>query len=316
MTAAHQSRPRPAGGRTAFTLVELLVVISVIALLVGLLLPALVAARKAARIAICGSNLRQHGVGMNAYQVDNGGYYPLFGGVVPSGPNQYGSIISLGDSLAGNQDGCQTYCFDTDRYNAFGSYIGLTSDATTTPRTSLAPIKYCPVVNWFEWPTYTFANPFFTLWGTGCPGYSYYTGRLCNGSTQANLNTIKRRENPREILVTDIMEQAGDVGSFGFTSINGFFASPPGQPHPSPAGTLPWFNPHFDRNCTFQPSGGANELAADGHVVNVTCTGTEYLCAFEAFSYFEGTIIGNPYAFSLGQPFDNGTPSDAYAITP
>ena len=48
-----------AGGRVAFTLVELLVVIAIIAMLVTLLLPAVQAAREAARRASCLSNLRQ-----------------------------------------------------------------------------------------------------------------------------------------------------------------------------------------------------------------------------------------------------------------
>ena len=56
----------------AFTLVELLVVISVIALLVGILLPVLGAARRSAKEAVCLSNLRQLGQATTAYGVDFG----------------------------------------------------------------------------------------------------------------------------------------------------------------------------------------------------------------------------------------------------
>ncbi|HUL51348.1 MAG TPA: DUF1559 domain-containing protein [Candidatus Nitrosotalea sp.] len=59
-----------------FTLVELLVVISVVAILGALLLPALASAREKSRRAACLSNLRQVGIAIHNYAGDNDGKIP------------------------------------------------------------------------------------------------------------------------------------------------------------------------------------------------------------------------------------------------
>jgi prepilin-type N-terminal cleavage/methylation domain-containing protein/prepilin-type processing-associated H-X9-DG protein len=66
--------------RRAFTLVELLVVIGIIALLIAILMPALSRARESGRQVQCLSNLRQIAVATVGYCNANKGYFPGDGG--------------------------------------------------------------------------------------------------------------------------------------------------------------------------------------------------------------------------------------------
>jgi prepilin-type N-terminal cleavage/methylation domain-containing protein len=61
-------------GRSAFTLVELLVVMSIIAVLVALLIPAIAKARQAALNMKCASQFRQMSIGFGGYTSDNRGF--------------------------------------------------------------------------------------------------------------------------------------------------------------------------------------------------------------------------------------------------
>jgi prepilin-type N-terminal cleavage/methylation domain-containing protein/prepilin-type processing-associated H-X9-DG protein len=65
--------PATSRSRTAFTLVELLVVIGIIAVLIAILMPALSAARRQALTVSCLSNLRQLDTAFITYQNDNHG---------------------------------------------------------------------------------------------------------------------------------------------------------------------------------------------------------------------------------------------------
>lgn len=76
--------------RTAFTLVELLVVVSIISVLAGLILPATQNAREAARRMTCSSHLRQIGLAIHSYDSIHEKLPPT---ILPSGASGWVSLL-------------------------------------------------------------------------------------------------------------------------------------------------------------------------------------------------------------------------------
>ena len=89
----------PASRRAAFTLVELLVVIGIIALLVAILLPALSRSREQALRTQCASNIRQWGIAYQMYANANRGSFPYNGKRLPPWCDRGGMHLSWNSSV-------------------------------------------------------------------------------------------------------------------------------------------------------------------------------------------------------------------------
>ena len=94
----------------AFTLIELLVVISVIALLIAIAIPAFAKVRSQAHRLVCQTNLRQWGMTLNLYIMENEGRFP-------ADATTAGLDLLLRSGLPGSNDPSQmgglTHHFDT-----------------------------------------------------------------------------------------------------------------------------------------------------------------------------------------------------------
>jgi len=85
----HNFRPVRSHGSLGFTLVELLIVITIIVVLLALLVPALDKAVYQAELAVCGSQLKAIATGGSTYAMENQRRYPDTGNNANENPQQF-----------------------------------------------------------------------------------------------------------------------------------------------------------------------------------------------------------------------------------
>jgi prepilin-type N-terminal cleavage/methylation domain-containing protein/prepilin-type processing-associated H-X9-DG protein len=123
----------------AFTLVELLVVIGIIALLVGILLPALGAARRQANALKCAAELREIGTCFKMYELDSKGFWPVarINGWTTSAPYNIDGVDYPTTTPAGGQAYWFTFLAKYATKAKMGAASGTDSNAALQSRKTI-----------------------------------------------------------------------------------------------------------------------------------------------------------------------------------
>ena len=191
---------------TAFTMIELLVVISIIALLMAILLPTLSEARESARAVQCLSNLRQVGMAMDFYAND---YDDSYCGMQPIGQTNNASVYMWvgdnGQAVGGGIPDFSLFGADKRPLNRYVSSATADTDV---------PVANCPsdeVVAQLTGTSYA-ANMNFTYDGTSSNPWLNEHQNVIYGQTASNGGwriPIKRTQVPK----TSLFVLGGEAGA-------------------------------------------------------------------------------------------------------
>jgi prepilin-type N-terminal cleavage/methylation domain-containing protein len=231
----------------AFTPIELLVVVAIIALLIAILLPSLARARDSARRTVCASNLKGQGTAFAIYAADYDGSMPIF-------TNQ------------------STGWLQDEPYQVGDQLVNVTL-SNTTSATSIRRWFYCPAnLNQNSdnaWNQFNQSGNGFRVFG-----FNYFNDRWNGGTPSVKLSAADPRSTPRASGAIPIIayQKKWDTNAFSSdielvvdqiwtTSMNGSdFAT--GGPHGGALVTDNLVTSHLNGNI---PT-GANVLSMDGHV--------------------------------------------------
>lgn len=270
--------------KNAFTLVELLVVIGIIAVLISVLLPALNKARSQANVVKCASNIRQLAQALVNYSSENKGRFPPnIGALIPTPPagqptaNQWfdvdrigrylpkgtqPSATSLNPTIGGGAFLCPTDIDDAQRSYSMNIWASSIADQFV--------LNYSPQARTYGGNYIPNAKPRATFWEQGTKG-AQECFLLVESHARNGVGGVGFFTNGTVGLVTTTVEDQKPgmkfLGLPGYTIGSGT----PGMTYPYETANsqIAWFKHRTsrDKNKTASESvGRANFAFADGHV--------------------------------------------------
>jgi prepilin-type N-terminal cleavage/methylation domain-containing protein/prepilin-type processing-associated H-X9-DG protein len=254
------------GKRTAFTLVELLVVIGIIAILVGILLPAVTKARRQAQGIACLSNLRQLANAVIMYTSENNYWMPCGAGS--------GQTIWHGGVPMGSGGGVNPFGSTTADATATANWIAWlrSTDPVTGQKVSGAldqNITYSGLAKYLAIPFTLSADPVNGGAAVGTP----------TGTNLPVSNVISSTYDRVFICPGDDRFQRPNTDNYPFRysySMNDFVSNPPGIAVATPPG-FPSYSTNPGQRSAWVFNGKLTSIKTPANIVLIICEDSETL---------------------------------------
>jgi len=186
--------------RSAFTLVDLLVSMAVIAVLIGLISPTLGHIQDAARKVVCASNLRQIGLTLSMYRDDHDGFFPA----ARAEPGRAADQVDPQLAHTGEHP---------DSWSGFGWLVG--TGYLSTPQ-----VFYCPA-HTGDITSEAYADAWMMLDQPIRTNYAYRAELVPSGDILDRPQSFAEARSPSSILASDAFSNINEINhASGFNTLS------------------------------------------------------------------------------------------------